>query len=68
MKFYVIENGSSGEIAGCELTKKDAVSIAECVCDGSYSITMVECKISVDTVRRLLGELGGYAIQTQRIK
>ena len=68
MKFYVIENGSSGEIAGCELTKKDAVSIAECVCDGSYSITMVECKVSVDTVRRLLGELGGYAIPTHRVK
>ena len=68
MKFYVVNN-QQGEIIGCEYTVADAHALAyQTVEDGEgYDITRVECSITRDTVRRLLGNLGGYATKTELV-
>ena len=62
MKFYTIET-DSGETIGCELTKKAAIAYAA---ERGYSraeveIECVDVDVTAETVRRLLGNLGGYA-------
>ena len=61
MKFYTIEANSAGTI-GCELSKKAAIQFAQ---DRGYNreeieIECVDVPVTADTVRRLLGNLGGY--------
>ena len=62
MNFYVVAT-SSGETIGCELTKKDAIAFAELrgYQSSEIEITRINANVSADTVRRLLGNLGGYA-------
>lgn len=62
MKFYVIES-NTGETIGCELTKRAALLRAESAgyTKDEINIESVECDVSAETVRRLLGNLGGYA-------
>ena len=63
MKFYVIETEARGETIGCELTRKAAKQTAEAygLGKGEYTIDLVEADVSAETIRRLLGNLGGYA-------
>jgi hypothetical protein len=62
MKFWIIET-EQGETIGCELTKKAAIDYAKSRGYDRKEITVysVECDVTADTVRRLLGNLGGYA-------
>jgi len=62
MKFYIIES-EFGETIGCELTRKAAKEFAESrgFSKDEYEITVTDCPVNADTVRRLLGNLGGYA-------
>jgi hypothetical protein len=62
MKFYTIET-ESGETIGCELTKKAAIAYAA---ERGYSkeeiqIECVDVTVNAEAVRRLLGNVGGYA-------
>jgi len=62
MKFYTIET-QMGETIGCELTKKDAVEYAK---GRGYSkdevqIECVEVDVNAESIRRLLGNIGGYS-------
>ena len=69
MKFYVIE-ASNGETIGCELTRKAAIATAASYGykPEEYVINMVRTKVCADTVRRLLGQLGGYAEAAQNAR
>lgn len=62
MKFWIIET-NQGETIGCELTKKAAFAHAEArgYDRSELEIECVECEVSSETVRRLLGNLGGFA-------
>lgn len=62
MKFYIIEN-NVGETIGCEITVKAARQHAEGLGYQRYEYDLIpiNCKVTAETVRRLLGELGGYA-------
>jgi hypothetical protein len=62
MKFYTIET-DLGETIGCELTKRAAVEfgLARGYRRDELTIACVECDVSTETIRRLLGNLGGYA-------
>lgn len=62
MRFYVIET-DSGEIAGCELTQKAAKERMQKLGfqTDEYTITMIDVSVNAEAVRRLLGNLGGYA-------
>jgi 4-hydroxyphenylpyruvate dioxygenase-like putative hemolysin len=63
-KFYVIETDSSGAI-GCELTKKAAVERAteQGYSSDEFTVEVVEVEVTAESIRRLLGNLGGYAKQ-----
>jgi hypothetical protein len=62
MKFYVIE-ATPGGVIGCELTLRAARAYAERrdYQRDEYEIDVVDCPINAETIRRLLGNLGGYA-------
>jgi hypothetical protein len=62
MKFYTIRNGF-GETIGCELTKKAAIEFAA---ERGFSkkeieIEVIDCNVNAETIRRLLGNLGGFS-------
>lgn len=61
MKFWIIET-AEGETLGCELTRKEAFAFA--AARGyerkELDVQFVECDVNADTVRRLLGNLGGF--------
>jgi hypothetical protein len=59
MRFYVIED--SGETIGCELTLAAAHDRAASRASGEYEITALEVPVTAESIRRLLGGLGGYA-------
>lgn len=61
MKFWIIET-EQGETIGCELTKKAAFEYAAAYGydRNELDINSVDCDVSVETVRRLLGNLGGF--------
>ena len=62
MKFWVIET-AAGETIGCELTKKAAIAHAEAIgyARDEIELTWEDVTVSAETIRRLLGRLGGYA-------
>ena len=62
MRFYVIED-PHGQIIGCELklATAHATAAAHGFAKGEYSLSTVDAQVCADTVRRLLGNLGGYA-------
>ena len=62
MKFWVIET-TGGETIGCELTRKAALAYVESrgYDHEEVEVVSIECAITADTIRRLLGNLGGYA-------
>jgi hypothetical protein len=68
MKFYVLTN-DLGEVVGCERTMSAAFKLAE-----SCGLTLDETRIdafdvsvNAETVRRLLGDSGGYAKSIKRV-
>lgn len=67
-KFYVLM-GPGAEVVGCERSAKLAHSLADGYgySPSEYSIQLIECAVSVETVRRLLGEMGGYAVTTRNV-
>lgn len=61
MKFYVVKS-TMGEVIGCELSRKEAKRYAETIGWQPHEIEVeaLEVAVNADTVRRLLGNLGGY--------
>lgn len=71
MKFYVIENTTRGETVGCELTRGAAntVAVERCADLGdTYKIDCIEVEVSPESIRRFLGQLGGYAKNMRTVK
>jgi hypothetical protein len=65
MKFYVTTTRMA-EVAGCHLTLREAKAEAEkSLREEGYCIDAVEVDVTAETVRRLLGNLGGYARSTR---
>ena len=63
MKFFIIEVDATGETIGCELTRRKAIEYAQ---DRGYTsqevnILVENVPVTAESVRRLLGQLGGYA-------
>ena len=58
MKFYILE--VNGETVGCETSLKAAKALAKSLSD-EWCITLLEVAVNAETVRRLLGNMGGYA-------
>lgn len=66
MKFYVLKDDDLG-IVGCVRTLRDAKEIAKSE-PHIKEIEMIDCDVNADTVRRLLGDEGGYAKEVKRIR
>lgn len=60
MKFYIICDDDAGEIAGCELSLEAAVQEARSLTH-RFTISEVDAALTADTLRRILGQRGGYA-------
>jgi len=62
MKFWVIESGA-GETIGCELTKRAAEQTAKkwLGADGEFTVNAVDVQVTAESIRRLLGNIGGFA-------
>lgn len=65
MRFYVVQN-DQGSTLGCELTLKAAKALGaeDRFATGSYTVEAIDCDVNAETVRRLLGQLGGYATES----
>lgn len=63
MKFFSIRLEYTGETIGCELTRRAAIEWAEArgYDKREFEIIVDDVPVTADTVRRLLGNLGGYA-------
>lgn len=65
MKFYVVSSDRGG-VVGCTLTLAAAKVVG--IDDGpGFTIERVECAVNAETVRRLLGNLGGYATESDTV-
>ena len=58
MKFYIVQS-PAGEIDACYLTRSEAM-------DGLHAgfpqtVQMLDVPVTAETIRRLLGQEGGYA-------
>lgn len=60
MRFYIVQD-AAGSTLGCEITLKAAKQLGHGNTREGYSIEAVDCAVNAETVRRLLGQLGGYA-------
>lgn len=60
MRFYIVQDGM-GSTLGCERTLKAAKELGHAGEREGYSVEAVDCAVNAETVRRLLGQLGGYA-------
>jgi hypothetical protein len=62
MKFWIIE-GLPGEVLGCELSRRKAVEVGLSygLPRTAFMVYWVEAPVTAETVRRLLGNVGGYA-------
>lgn len=65
MKFWIIEDGT-GETIGCEISQREAKASAQSYSD-DFSIRWIEVPVSADSIRRLLGNHGGYATAGGRV-
>ena len=63
MRFYVVHDGT-GSVIGCELTLGSAHALGRSTGDATHSITKIDCPVNVETIRRLLGNVGGYATES----
>ena len=62
MKFYVVES-PQGETIACFTSKTAALS--EVASNGT--VQMVDAPVTADTIRRLLGQMGGFAKDARQI-
>ena len=60
MLFWIVES-SNGTRVGCELTKRDAVATAQSMDLGDYSVYSIDVPVCAESIRRLLGNLGGFS-------
>jgi hypothetical protein len=66
VRFYVVSNDRLGTF-DCAVSLRAAHAAGQSqrsVPAEPYSIERVDCLVNAETVRRLLGQLGGYAIDT----
>jgi len=63
MKFFIIET-EFGETIGCELTRRAAIEFAQArgYTPKEISLTVNDVPVTADSIRRLLGNLGGYSL------
>lgn len=66
MKFYIIEN-ASGEVVGCQTSFKAAMAQGRSAIDGDFSVDAVDVPVTSEAIRRLLGNVGGYAHSMRRV-
>lgn len=66
MKFYVIEDDKCSSTPIDCFTSLVAARKAVKQLGNGYSIKMIECPVNSDTIARLLGNMGGYAIAIER--
>lgn len=66
MKFYVITELPGGEVVGCETTKKAALLEGARLCE-EFQIDRIDLDVGAESIRRLLGNLGGYANDSRRV-
>lgn len=66
MKFYIVQN-NQGSTLGCETALAAAHALAKSSTPFAYSIECVECSVNAETVRRLLGQLGGFATESTTV-
>lgn len=67
MKFYLVQD-AAGSTLGCELTLKAAKALRSGGEREPGTITRITCDVNAETVRRLLGQLGGYATHIVEVK
>jgi hypothetical protein len=60
MLFWIVEK-SNGTRVGCEMKKRDAIKAAESMSLNDFSVYSIDVPVCADSIRRLLGNLGGYA-------
>lgn len=65
MRFYEVE--VDGDTVGCEVTLKAARVLAKSHGD-DWTITAVDVPVTAETIRLLLGKLGGYATDCRVIE
>lgn len=65
-KFYVCF-ATDGTIVDCKTNRKDAVASMTDAGFAAYSISLIECAVDTDTVRRLLGDIGVYATKYREV-
>jgi hypothetical protein len=63
MKFWIIRSADDEMTLGCELTKKQALLTASEMGYERQHVTVeaVDVDVTAESIRRLLGDLGGYA-------
>lgn len=66
MKFYVIGR-NDGEVVGCQTSLRRAKAEARSFGLEEYSVDVVDVPVTSETIRRLLGDLGGYADSAERV-
>lgn len=61
MRFYIVE--VRGETVGCEtlLRAAHAKGVLYAGKSGEYTVTAVDVEVTAENMRRLLGNVGGYA-------
>lgn len=62
MKFYICSD-IQGSDFDCVTTLSEAKQIVKAA--GGGSVMMVDTPITADTIRRLLGQLGGFAVSSK---
>lgn len=68
MKFYVLENTETGATVTCELTIQRCRDEAETQGIIDYRIDLVEVEVTPEAIRRLLGQIGGFAKDTRTVR
>lgn len=68
MRFYIVETPRAGAVA-CELTVRAAHAQAASLgyATDEYAITMMAATVSAETIRRLLGNIGGFAHECKQV-
>lgn len=61
--FYVIESTGNQGVMGCELSRSAAHKVMRerGYARNEYTLDPVEVEVTAESIRRLLGNLGGYA-------
>lgn len=68
MRFYIINDTQTWENGGCYLKREDAIEAGRSMYNGDeFDLTTVDCEVNAETIRRLLGDEGGYARKTTTI-